>query len=134
VTYAQTVAADVDLRTADATYSADIVEDGGYFSWAWQLQGATSDGALTCAQVNGLQGVELVTTVSGGTQSFTDMFTCDDGQGVTGVFPQGLYTVDPDAFSNAGKISEDATLTNQQIMGPNKVTNLGTITLRITGL
>jgi cysteine-rich repeat protein len=134
-TYATSVGANVDLRTANATFSADIVEDGGYFSWAWMLQGATSNSTLTCGQVSGLAGVELVMTVSGQTQMFTaDMFSCEDGQGVTGVIPQGLYTVDPDAFSNAGKISEDATLTNEQIMGPNKVTSLGTITLRITGL
>jgi cysteine-rich repeat protein len=136
-TYAQTVPANVHppMRDTPAEYMADVYEDGGYFSWSWMLQGATSNNPLTCADVSGLQGVELVVTVSGGSQMFTDdMFTCEDGHGVTGVIPQGVYTVDPDAFSSAGKISEDATLTNKQISGPNKITDLGMITLRITGL
>ncbi|MBV8760464.1 MAG: DUF4215 domain-containing protein [Deltaproteobacteria bacterium] len=132
-TYAQTVDADVDLRTANATYSADIYKDGGYFSWSWMLQGATSQSALTCAQVAGLQGVELIATYNGSTQAADDMFTCEDGHGVTAVIPEGVYTVSADAYTSAGKVSEDVTLTNKTIMGPNKVTDLGAVTLKIVG-
>src|SRR3569623_2560495 len=89
-TYAQTVPADVDLTTANATYAADIVEDGGYFGWTWQLQGETSNNPLTCAQVAGLQGVELDTTVTNTTPAFDDKFSCEDGAGVTAVIPEGI--------------------------------------------
>jgi cysteine-rich repeat protein len=115
LTFGTTVPADVPLTTANATYSADIVEDGGYFGWKWMLQGAQSNNPLTCAQVSGIQGVELITTVSGGSQAYTDQFTCEDGQGVTAVIPQGLYTVAPDAFSSGGKIGDAPALNNQQI-------------------
>ena len=133
MTYAQTVDADVDLRTANATYSADVYKDGGYFAWAWALQGANTQNPLTCSQVSGQQGVELLVTVSGGTQSTDDMFTCEDGHGVTAVIPEGLYTVSADIFTSAGAVGTSQTLTNKQIMGPNKVTDLGTITIPVTG-
>jgi len=134
LTYAQTVPATVDLQNADATYSADIVEDGGYFGWAWNLVGESSNTQLTCADVTGIQGVELVTTVSGGSQFYTDQYTCTDGRGVTAAIPQGLYTVSADAFSSAGAIGTAPTLVDKMIQGPNKITDLGTVTIPITGM
>ncbi len=133
-TYAQTVDALVDLRTADATYSGDIYNDGGYFGWAWMLQGATSGNALTCSQVANLSGVELTVTVTGGGQSYNDQFTCADGHGVTAVIPVGNYVVSADAYNDtSGPLGTPTNLTDKNIQGPNKVTDLGTITLSIDG-
>jgi hypothetical protein len=38
-----------------------------------------------------------------------------------------------DAFSNGGALGSASTLTDKNIVGPNKVTDLGTITLSIDG-
>jgi cysteine-rich repeat protein len=132
-TYEQSVDAIVDLTTGNKTYSADLYDNGGYFGWSWALQKSSNNQPLTCAQVNGIAGVELVVTVTNGTQGTTDMFSCEDGHGVTGVFRAGSYTVSADAFdgSNAS-IGTAPTLTNKLIQGPNKVTDLGTITIPIT--
>jgi cysteine-rich repeat protein len=131
--YAQTVGADVDLRTASATYSADIYQDGGYFSWSWMLQGASTQTPLTCADISGLQGVELNVTVTGTTTAYNDQFTCEDGQGVTAVIPQGNYTISADAYTSAGSVGTAAPITDKNIVGPNKITDLGTVTIPITG-
>lgn len=133
--YSQTVDALVDLNNGDKTYTADIYEDGGYFGWSWNLQGDTSNSALSCAQVSGIAGVQLDVIISGQTQVYaSDMFTCDDGRGVTSVIPEGSYSVQPFAFSSSAKLSVDQQLDNKGIMGPNKITNLGMITLRIIGM
>jgi cysteine-rich repeat protein len=132
-TYAQTLAADVDLTTMDMTFSGDIVTDGGYFAWSWTLQGETSGNPLTCAQVSGIQGVEMISTISGTTQFFTDQFTCEDGFGYTSALPADTYDISIDAFSSGGSIGTADTLTNKVIGIKNAVTDLGTITIPITG-
>ena len=133
--YAQTVDALVDLTSGDKTYTADIYKDGGYFGWSWNLVGDTSNSALTCSQVSGIAGVELDVLISGQTQVYSkDLFSCEDGRGVTSVLPEGSYSVEPYAFSNSAKLSVDQKLDNEVIMNSNKVTNLGMITLRIIGL
>ena len=132
-TYAQSVDALVDLTSGNKTYTADIYEDGGYFSWSWMLQGKTSQTALTCAQVAGLQGVQLDVSIGSATAFSQDKFTCDDGRGVTGVIPGGNYNVTMYAFTNAGAVSDKVTMPNEVIMGPNKINPLGAITLQIIG-
>jgi cysteine-rich repeat protein len=131
--YAQTVDALVDLTTGNKTYSADIYKDGGYFAWAWMLQGATSNSALTCAQVQ-QDGVELNVTVVNSTTAYNDQFSCEDGRGVTAVIPEGSYTVSADVYkTSTGALGNPTNLTNRLIQGPNKITDLGTITLSVDG-
>lgn len=135
-TYASTVSAFVDLTLSDKTFSADIYDDGGYFQMAWQLQGANTGAPLLCADVAGIGGVESVATVTGGSQAIVDKFQCTDHYGVTAVLPEGSYTVSVDAFraSDNAALGEPVNLTNKEIVGPNKVTDLHTITLPIDGL
>ena len=132
-TYAQTLAADVDLTTMNMTFDGDIVTDGGYFSWAWTLQGETSGNPLTCAQVSGIQGVELISTISGTSTAFTDQYNCEDGFGYTAALPADTYTISIDAFSSGGAIGTAPALDNKVIGDKNAVTDLGTITIPITG-
>ncbi|HEY6035382.1 MAG TPA: hypothetical protein VIV58_14010 [Kofleriaceae bacterium] len=135
-TYASTTQNFVDLTVSDKTYSADIYDDGGYFQMAWQLQGASSNAPLLCADVAGIGGVESIATVTGGSQAIVDKFQCSDHYGLTAVLPEGSYTVSVDAFraSDNAALGAPVNLTNQTISGPNKVTNLHTITLPIDGL
>jgi cysteine-rich repeat protein len=133
-TYAQTLAADVDLTTMDMTFSGDIVTDGGYFAWAWALQGETSQNPLTCADVAGIEGVEIHSTISGTMTAFTDQYNCEDGFGYTAALPADTYTIAIDAFSNAGALNDTLTLDDKVIGIKNAVTDLGTVTIPITGL
>jgi hypothetical protein len=135
--YATSVPAFLDVTTTDLTYNTDILTDGGYFALAWILKGATSNNTLTCAQagVSGsASGVEAISTVANSTSAATDQFTCDDGSGVTSGLPAGTYTVSVDAFTSAGAVGTAPTLSNKVIQSPNVVTDLGTITIPITGM
>ena len=135
--YATSVPALLDVTTTDLTYNTDILTDGGYFSLAWILKGETSNATLTCAQagVSGSSsGVEAISTIANSTMAATDQFTCDDGQGVTSGLPAGTYTVSVDAFTSAGAVGTAPTLNNKVIQAPNVVTDLGTITIPITGM
>lgn len=136
-TYASTTQNFVDLTTSDKTYSANIYDDGGYFQMSWQLQGASTNAPLLCADVPAIDGVESVSTaVTGSSQAIVDQFKCTDHYGLTAVLPEGTYTVSIDAFdgSNPPKaLGMPVTLTNQAIVGPNKVTDLHKVTLPIDG-
>jgi hypothetical protein len=127
--YAESVPAYLDVTDVDLTYNTDILDDGGYFGFAWVL---TQGGApIDCASagVEGSQaGVELTATVAGGSSAATDQFSCDDGQGVTSGFPAGNYTVSIDAF-NGNTAVGTADPINSSIQAQNKVTNLGTVSI-----
>jgi cysteine-rich repeat protein len=134
LTYAQSTSAYVDLSTGDKTFSADIYEDGGYFAWKWNLQGAASNNPLTCAQA-GATSADLLSTVTSGTQSYDDVFTCTDGQGITSALPAGSYTVSMSALNSSDQaLGTPVNMTNKLIQAPNRVTDLGTVTLLIDGM
>jgi cysteine-rich repeat protein len=134
LTYASTVATRLVLDASGKTIATQILTDGGYFGWAWALVGASSNNALTCAQIPNLDGVELVSTVTSTTMAYADLFDCEAGSGVTAGLPAGSYTVSADAFSTSGDALGTAPpLVSRQIMGPNRVTDLGTITIPIDG-
>jgi cysteine-rich repeat protein len=135
-TYATTTSAIVDLGLQNQTYTAKVFTNGGYFKVAWNLIGAVSNGALTCAQVPGEDGVSVLSTdIANSTSFFDDTFDCEDLAGLTAVLPQATYTVSVSAINTGGNALGIApTLTNRVIMGPNKVTDLGTITIPIDGL
>jgi cysteine-rich repeat protein len=135
MTYAQSTSAIVDNSTQDQTFAADIYTDGGYFYWAWSLQGQVSGNPLTCADVPNQNGTEIITTVSGGGMAYDDVFTCSDGAGYTSVLPTGSYTCAFDIINTAMQsIGQGQTQTSKVITAPNGVTNLGTVTIDVTGL
>jgi hypothetical protein len=133
--YAQSLSAYVDVTTSDKTFSAQILVDGGYFQLAWNLQGASTNAALSCAQA-AADGVEAIgTLVSNPNVSNSDIFPCEDHSGITAGYTQGTYTVSVAALNTADQsIGTAPALTNRTIEAPNKVTDLGTITIPITGL
>ena len=132
MTYAASVTAAMSLHS-NLTLSAQILTDGGYFALAWNLVAASNNSALTCA-LAGAKSVDVVSTVSGGTTSFDDIFDCGDGQGVSAGLAAGTYTVSIAALNASDQsIGTAPTLTNKQIQAPNGVTNLGTIMIPIQG-
>jgi hypothetical protein len=134
--YAQSLSAIVDVTLADKTFSAQILVDGGYFQLAWNLTGASSGQPVSCAQANATGGVEALSTdVANSSNSASDIFHCTDKSGVTSGFVAATYSVSVAALNaNMQSIGTAPTLTNRAIRSPNKVTNLGMITIPITGL
>ena len=131
--YATSVKARLEL-TQNLTLNASIYTDGGYFGFAWLLRGSVSNNVLTCAQA-GADSVELIATVTGGSTAFTDIYDCTDGSGVTAALAAGSYTVSISALNVANaSIGTAPALVNQVIQAPNRVTNLGSVTIPITGL
>ncbi len=134
--YAQSLSAVVDVTVSDKTFNTQILVDGGYFELAWDLRGAATNNTLSCAQANAAGGVEAVgTQVSNPNNSNSDIFDCEDGRGVTAGYTTGQYTVSVAALNASEQsIGTAPELTNKTIEAPNKVTNLGTITIPIDGL
>src|SRR5262249_6542510 len=134
--YAKSTSAAVDLTTADKNFTATILNDGGYFSFAWNLTKMSNGAPITCADVTGINGVEAIATeVRNPSNSATDIYTCTDGQGLKAGYLAGTYTVHVDAINAAMQSIGDAPdLLNKVIMSPNKVTDLGTVTIPITAL
>jgi hypothetical protein len=131
--YAQSASALVDVTVADKSFAAQILNDGGYFQFAWNLYGASSNADLNCSAAPG--GIDLTATVSGGSFSNSDVFDCVDGSGITAGYPAASYTVSVSALNGADQaVGVAPELTNRVIAAPNKFTMLGTIEIPITGL
>jgi hypothetical protein len=129
--YASSTSAYVDLTSSDKSYTAVILEDGGYFQLQWQLQ---AGGAPTsCAARPDVSGIETVSTSVSNSNNFaSDIFPCADHLGITSGFSAGTYTVSVDALnSNNQAIGTPTTLTNKTIQAPNKLTDLGTVTVQL---
>lgn len=134
-TYATTLSTVLDLRTANKTLTTSIAVDGGYFGVSWNLVGATSNAALTCADVTGENGVELVSTLAGPNTIVSDIWDCEPGSGITAALLAGTYTVSLAILDQAdASLGTAPAQSNKQIQAPNKLTDLGTITIPVDGL
>ena len=133
--YAKSLSAPVDVTVSDKTFSAQILNDGGYFQLQWGLVGANTNAPLTCAQA-GAGGVEAVgTDVSTPSNSNSDIFDCGDKYGVTAGYRSATYTVSVAALgAGDASIGTAPALTNKAIPERNGVTNLGNIQIPITGM
>ena len=132
--YAAGVPAYLDVRDVDLTYNTQILDDGGYFYVTWDLRAASNNAQLSCAQAGAAGGVELVGTVTGGTESKSDIWDCVDQADYTAGYRAGSYTVSVDALNASDQaIGTAPELTNKVIQRQNQVTNLGTVQIPISG-
>lgn len=136
--YAQSTPAFLDVTETDLTYSAEIYDDAGYFQLQWDLVGANSQAPLTCADAGiddpNNSGVEILATLSGTTAAGGDQFNCTDHYGITDALAAGDYTISIDAFTDAGGAVGTAPTIQDSIQAPNKITDLGSVTIPIDGL
>jgi hypothetical protein len=134
--YATSVTASVDITSVDKTFTAAILTDGGYFQVAWNLVRASNGGPLLCADVAGISGVEAIATdVNTPTNSASDIYPCEDHVGISGGFLAATYGISVDALNGQMQaIGTAPTITNKVIQSPNRVTDLGTVTIPITAL
>ena len=131
--YASTIPAYVDISDVDLTYNAQILNDGGYFYFRWNLVGGSSGAPLSCSSAPG--GVELVgTDISNSSNSHSDQFDCPDGADYTAGYTAGTYTVSIAALNGQDQsVGTAPALTNKTIGRQNAVTDLGTVNIPITG-
>jgi hypothetical protein len=134
--YAKSTEAFVDVSVSDKSFNAQILNDGGYFYFQWNLFGASSNADLTCAQAGASGGVEAIATdISDSSNSATDQYDCEDGAAYTAGYRAATYTVSVSALNGADQaIGTAPALTNKTIGAQNAITNLGTIEIPITGM
>ena len=129
--YAQSTSKIVDVIERDALFSAQIINDGGYFLLDWQLRGSMSNSTLSCT---GIDSVEILSTLSGSTEAVGDKFRCGDGSGLTAGLLNGSYTLSVAALGADNRaIGTAPAQTNKAIRDRNQVTDLGLITIPIDG-
>jgi len=129
--YAQSTSKIVDVVEQDAVFSAQILNDGGYFLFDWQLRGQASNTNLACL---GSDSVEILSTLAGTTEAVGDRFRCGDGSGLTAGLLNGSYTLSIAALDASDKaIGTAPALTNQAIRDRNQITDLGSIIIPIEG-
>jgi cysteine-rich repeat protein len=134
-TYATTASRIVDLRATDMDYTAAIFNDGGYFKLAWNLVGAMTNTTLSCQSALSSGVSVLSTDVASPTTFIDEVFACTEGEGLTGVLPEGTYTVSISAIDvDEAAVGTAPALTNKVIQGPNRITDLGMVTIPIDGL
>ena len=127
--YAQSTSKIVDVIDRDALFSASILNDGGYFLMDWQLRGSNTNQTVSC---DGIDSVEILSTISGTTEALGDKFTCRDGSGITAGLLNGAYTISVAALDASNRALGTApTITNKAIRDRNQITDLGLITIPI---
>lgn len=132
--YADSLSAYVDVVDNDKTFNAMIADDGGYFAFDWDLRDAATNQPLTCGSDPELDGIEILSTLTGPDTLKVDQFNCNDGYGVTAALIEGTYQLAIDAFRDGNPdmaIGPATEVTNQVIRAPNKVTDLGTVVVKI---
>jgi hypothetical protein len=137
--HAKSLSAYVDVSDTDKTFTTTLVEDGGYFQLDWNLVGENSNRPLTCAQAglaaSNPSGIYIEAFLASSTTAEeTDIFSCADGTGVTGAYLAGRYDVLIDARTTTNTPVGVAPTITTTINDKNRVTDLGVVTIPITGL
>lgn len=119
----------VDVRDVDLPFKTTLYADGGYFQFDWAVRNAA--GAPVPCEDAGL----LWTSVTNPSYSADEHFFCDRNPGqfaLSGEILQGSYTLEISAVNEANQgLGPPTELTNQMIGGANKVTDLGTVMVRL---
>lgn len=133
--YAQSLSQVLDVRQANQSFSADVLNDGGYFQLSWELVSGTTNRPLDCSQVPGIDSVLAVSTsVADAHRVYEDRRVCEDHFGISDGLLQGTYTITVEATAGDRSLGPATTLADQTIEGQNRVTDLGAITIPVDGL
>lgn len=122
----------VNVLNVDQPFKTTILSDGGYFQFDWDLRDAATNAPLTCASGRVSKVALLSTSVTNANNSFDDRFPCDKQYGLTRGLLQGAYTVEISATNPSGQgLGPQTEFLNKPITGPNRVTDLGTVMVRV---
>jgi len=125
--WGNTPGAYADITGPGTTFTGQLLDNGGYFTLHWKIVNGQNQ-EQACSQIAGQDGVEAISTVSGGAQSVDDKFTCDDGYGITAGFPEGNYTISVDVSSPGGSLGTAPTFT-KTLGDQNDIQELGLVTI-----
>jgi hypothetical protein len=131
--YGQTLTGAVDLTSGDKTYTAQLLDDGGYFEFDWTMKGAATNATLDCIDVNP-DSIEIQSTLIGPNTLKTDKFDCEDEHGITAGLLAGDYTISVSANDTVDGTLGTSPAENTAILDHNGLTDLGLITIPITGM
>lgn len=126
--YAKSNATYVDTSLSYQPVDVEILDDGGYFFFEWDIyDGATrvscADAGVTTSGGGSVDSV--ATSLSNSSYFRDDKFSCEDHYGTTDGLLAGEYTVSVTAEDSAGVVGGAPTLTNEEIVAPNGLTDLG---------
>lgn len=134
--YADSISALVDVTTADKTFSAQLVDNGGYFKVGWDLRRQGTAAPISCANLAATDGVGITATLASNSSIFVpDDFDCVDGETFsvfTDALAKGVYNVAIQAINaQSAAIGPATVLANKSIGDRNAVTDLGVVTLDV---
>jgi len=121
----------VDTSQGDKTVNAGFYDDGGYFSFSWDLISKATNGRVSCKTAT--SGKVEITSTSVATKMVTkDQFACDDHFGTTKALLVDTYTISISALNAGGSaaIGDVSTLTNQSTI-PGQATDLANIKISV---
>jgi hypothetical protein len=131
-TYAQSASSFVDTSFGDATFDTEILDDGGYFFFTWDL--TDPNGALLSCANAGITSSGSVDIISSSVASSSyvkeDKFTCADHYGTTEGLLAGEYDITIQAEN--GGIRGVADPITDTIDPQNGLTDLGNVLIPIT--
>jgi hypothetical protein len=123
----------VDTSLGDHAIQPFIYDDGGFFTFSWDLVNKATNARLSCksAGITGNGSVEIISTSIADMSYFKDdKFTCEDHFGTTDPLKPGSYTIAVDAEEANLGVGDTTTLTNKLIVA-NQITDLGNIKIKI---
>ncbi len=125
----------VDLTTENQVVDFELIANGGFIQFAWELVGADTSADLTCADVSDLDGIGALVTVAGETTAFDFQYDCVDGFGTTDPLAADDYVISIDAFNAANEsIAEMPFNQNVTVGAPNDIVEIGLVQIPISGL
>jgi hypothetical protein len=121
----------VDASLGDKTIDAGFYDDGGYFSFSWDLISKATNGRVSC-KAAGSGKVEITSTSVATQMLYKAQFPCEDHFGTTQPLPLDTFTISIKALDAGASaaIGDALTLTNKSI-APNQVVDLSNIKISV---
>jgi hypothetical protein len=129
--YASSLTTLVDLTASDATFFHTILVDGGYYATEWALRNVTTNQNVTCA-TSSVAKIEVTAAIAGGSEAKTETFDCTTSAVLSMGLLQGAYTISASAYDASMNYLGTSNQVAQNINAPNKITDLGVITIPIS--
>jgi len=125
----------VDTFLGDDAIQPFIYDDGGYFTFSWDLVSKATNARVSCASA-GITGTDssidiVSTSIADMSYYKDDKFTCDDHFGTTDPLKPGSYTISVTAEQSADGIVGDPSNFSNKLIVANQITDLGNIKIKV---
>jgi hypothetical protein len=134
--YADSISQITDVTVDDKTFTTEIIDNGGYFKFGWDLRDRPTSAPITCRDLAASDGVGVTSTLTSNSAIFVaDDFDCVDGEifyVFTDALAKGTYNVAIQPINgSSAAIGPSVVLSNKSIGDRNAVTDLGVVTLDV---